>query len=231
MIFWLTIVAYDINSLFIGRNFLASMKKFNNGAKLFLISAAFILLLSSCIDTITKRNLIYKATYDFLQFQQIAIENGIDIEPRYSDTGFGKVLTGDFEDRSWDIVLKDSTSGELISRTVGFRCYGETEIQELDADWSEDGSSEYYYTCDGESIKWHIGDNASVSSFTYFFDFRSSELVFTSIYCDGECMENDTTQTDYIYEYDIRQLVDDEFVRTASTNDANFLLNLYEDFK
>lgn len=207
------------------------MKRNNLGIKLILNFAAILLLASSCIDAITKHNLIDKASYDFLQFQEIAIENGIDIEPRFSETEFGKVLTGDFEDRSWDIVLKDSTSGEQISRTVGFRCYGDTEIQELDVDWAEKGSSEYYYTCDGEKVAWQIGDKANASYFTFFFNFRSSVLVFSSTYCDGECMERDSTLTDYIYKHNIRQRVDDEYIRTASTDDANFLLNLYRDFK
>lgn len=196
-----------------------------------LISIASLLLASSCIDAITKYNLINKASYDFLQFQEIVLENGIDIESSYSEREFENVLTGDYEDRSWNIVFDDSTLGNQISRTVGFRCYGDTEIQELNADWAKEGSSEYFYSCDGESINWQIGDKANASSFMYFFDFRGSDLVFTSTYCDGECMENDSTLTDYIYQYDIRQLMDNEYVRTASTKEANFLHNLYENFK
>ena len=207
------------------------MKKYNSRAILLLISIASLLLASSCIDAITKYSLINKASYDFLQFQEIAIKNGIDIEPNYSEREFENVLTGEYEDRSWNIIFEDSTSGEQISRTVGFRCYGETEIQELNADWVEEGSSEYFYSCDGESIDWQIGDKASASSFLYFFDFKSSDLVFMSTYCDGECIDFDNTKTDYIYKYDIRQRVDGEYVRTASTDDANFLLNLYENFK
>lgn len=207
------------------------MKKYKNGPILLLISAVSLLLASSCIDAITKHILIYKASYDFLQFQEIVIENGIEIESSYSDTEFEKILTGEYEDRSWNIVFEDSTTGKQIARTVGFRCYGETEIKELNDDWAEEGSSKYFYSCDGESIDWQIGDKVSASSFVYLFDFRRSDLVFTSTYCDGECMENYTTKTDYIYTYDIRQWVNDEYIRTASTDDANFLQNLYENFR